>query len=920
MPYTFYEGFGNYQVLNDLRLRGYYAGTSATITMNPALPWGATAICNTSVNFANAGAGNNVNDPFCAPLSGKTMGELWASGGFAICWRQQSFVPNAHLRMPSWDGSRYVWPLGPGMTGSYIGVSPNGSYWEFRTAAGAQGEATNNTGSTASVFDSVTGQTIWLERSGTTPFAITARYGTVDGGFSTSGTIASGGTNPTALNLYTSQGRTVMVGGNGTSPYCLYSDNGGAGPWVQGSGLVGNVNAEGVVRSTAFPNTWIVLRGTGYQVSTDNMATFGAFTGISGASALHCVAASPTSVIIGHGTGVARATSQNLLTGDWTVTTLGSSNPFYGIAYGNGRWVAIATTGATYISTDDGLNWTLGTTLPFMYGTSSMLKGTSSLTFQNDRFLYWCLALGCFAESLDGINWRILAYPYPTTTGGTDAASLNTLTGLFLSSTLPTPTWTGFGTGITWPSSSVFNQNTNMCGYANVSGGGAVNSTVLMGPGNWHEVQVIMKPTSTPEQWTVTYGIDDWVSSPVTLTYANSTPYYPWFNLSRRAAVSNLGNLVFYEFEGASDTLAQLGPDLRIYTERPNVDDQTEWNRTEGTTSNAQAVATGTVTNATTQISEAGVNKTDQYQVSSSLPTTVKVLSVQNETYFSRMLGNTTYVSVGTQVSGQNIDTPPVQVVSPVNSWAYVTQRLDRNPVTNTNWTYATATQSRMRVSRTVDTPVTVALIHCDGVQGATTVPYAINVGGGSNVATGSAIVTTSDSKFGGSCLQIPLGGVWNFSGAFGGPGNNLGTNDFTIECWIKTAFSGNACAISMDTSVAGGAFGGLLLTPAGVYLSNANAAWNLSVTPSGSFNNSQWRHIALCRLGNLIYLWVDGQPATNSPAVNSGPVSVRGNAGVLAFGAASGNVFAGFIDEIRVSRGCRYTTAFTPPTAPFTS
>lgn len=722
---------------------------------------------------------------------------------------------------------------------------------------------------------------------------------------------------------------------NGTQP-CLTINQVGTTSGFKFENLVINANnTQTAILTNAAGGTWTgsayfvslyvnagkidCATGTGYQASTDNLATTAAFTGIPGTSGLNCVASSPTSIIVGTSVGVARATSQNLLTGDWVTTTLGSSNPFYGIAYGNGRWVTVSTTGAVYTSIDDGLNWTLATTLPFYFGTSQMLKGTSSFTFQNGRFMFYSAGLGSFAESLDGVSWQILAYPYPTTTGGVDGAALNTLTGMFLSSTLGTPTWTGFGTGITFNASAI-TQTAQMCGYANVSGGGPTNSTILMGPGNWHEVQVIMRPTTTAEQWSITYGIDDWVSTPVVLTYSGSTSQYPWFNLSRRAAVSNFGNLVFYEIEGSGDSFSVMGPDIRIYTERPSVDEQAQWNRTGGTTSNAQAIATGTVTNATTNISEQGLNKTDQYRVSTTMPSTVKVLSVQSETYFSRMLPNTTYVSVGSEVEGQDIDTPAVQVSSPVNSWAYVTQRMDKNPVSGSNWTYATASGARMRVTRASNDPVTVALIHCDGLQGATTVPYAINVGGGMNRAVNSAVITTSDSKFGGSCIQIPSGSAWNFTGAFGGPGNNLGLNDFTIEFWIKTSATGTANAVSMDTNLYGSNYGGILLTPNGIYMSNAGTAWDLAARPAGTFNNNAWRHVAICRLGSSFYLWVDGQPTTNSPSLNASAISVRGNAGILTFGAPSGNLFAGLIDEIRVSRGCRYTTAFTPPTGPFTS
>lgn len=919
MPYTFYEGFGNYKVLDDMRLRGYYAGGSAGTVLTPALPWsGAKAAANLAVSVASAQPGANANDPLCFPLTGKTMGVLWQNGGFALYWRQRTFIPNSIRRMPAYNGTQWVLPLSSDISGSYIGTSTNTADWEFTSVAGAQNAAANATNSittqTGAAWSAAHSQTIWGDKSGNN---LVVRYGTVTTGFGETTVVNSANAASDVYNVDTFGTRTVLTGTDGNFGRAHYSDNGGAGPW-NSIPIGGNAAAIQAIRSQAYPDSWIITRAGGFNTSTDNLATVSGFQGISGVSGNIVGTSSPTAVFLCGGTGVARCTTVAMASADWTPTTLANQN-LRGIAYGNNLLVMVSTTGNIYTSTDDGVTWGLATTLPSYFGTGSLSYGPSCLTFQNGRFILVCQVYGVIAESLDGATWNATTNAYPTTATGTTSQDWINTTGFFPASNLAgTPVSQAMNTGIT--TSGVPTQNATYQGRISISGAtAAFVSPILLGPGNWHEVQIIMRPTgSVSGVWNVTFVIDDFTTETRTVTYANSTPFYPWFNMTRRGSVSQVANVVFYEFDGIADTLPQLGPDLRIFCDKPAVDEQTEWNRSSGT-SNAQAVATGTVTQAQTNISEAGFNKVDQYQVANTVPNGMKILSVKQEAFFSRMLSNDAYVSLGSQVSGVDVDEPPVQVISPVNSWTYVNQTLDKDPITGQPWAGQAAQNSKFRIKRATNDPVTTMLVHADAATGGST-PYAVNIGGGFNQAGGSAAISTVNPKFGTGCIQIPSGSTWSFTGAFGGPGTSLGTYDWTIECWINTTANGANCVWQFDTDLGGGAYGGVMLTPTTIYLeTDAGGQWQTS-TVTRSFRDGAWHHVAVCRKGFTYYLWVDGQSGC-APLINSRSVRVLGAAaGVLTLGSASSNPFAGFIDEIRVSRGARYTQSFVPPTGPFTS
>jgi hypothetical protein len=151
-----------------------------------------------------------------------------------------------------------------------------------------------------------------------------------------------------------------------------------------------------------------------------------------------------------------------------------------------------------------------------------------------------------------------------------------------------------------------------------------------------------------------------------------------------------------------------------------------------------------------------------------------------------------------------------------------------------------------------------------------------------------------------------------------------LGSSDFTIECWLyPTGGSGTGRDVICKRS-AGSAFGGYSL-----YLDasnnfgfvaddNTSTPWAVSITGTAVTLN-QWTHIAVTRSGSTWTLWRNGVSAgtaTSSITINTAATSV--GIGAVANG---DQPFTGYISGARIVKGTAvYTAAFTPPTAPPTA
>ena len=204
-----------------------------------------------------------------------------------------------------------------------------------------------------------------------------------------------------------------------------------------------------------------------------------------------------------------------------------------------------------------------------------------------------------------------------------------------------------------------------------------------------------------------------------------------------------------------------------------------------------------------------------------------------------------------------------------------------------------------------------VSLLHLDGANGGTTFT---DQKGKTWSAAGNAQTTTSRFVFGGASLLL------DGSGDYIGTGANAdfapGTGDFTNECWIyRTVTSAEQFVLCMR-SYSGGRPGNILSLQNGYPAHSTGAVW---LTSSIIAPLNEWCHVAVSRSSSVLKIFVNGvQGYSGTDTTN-----YSGTNRTFRIGAnddlATPAYFTGNIDDVRITKGvARYTSDFTPPTAPF--
>ena len=159
----------------------------------------------------------------------------------------------------------------------------------------------------------------------------------------------------------------------------------------------------------------------------------------------------------------------------------------------------------------------------------------------------------------------------------------------------------------------------------------------------------------------------------------------------------------------------------------------------------------------------------------------------------------------------------------------------------------------------------------------------------------------------------------------------NFGSNDLTIECWIKAGVQAgdkpNIICIGDDDDQ-----GEVNLTWDHEDYSNKIAFWSKNkgstpflISPVHSFDNdSHWHHIAVTRASNVWRLFVDGvEEAKTTWTGDTTDANEYLCIGNTTTGAQTSNVsyFKGRISNVRIVKGTAvYTSSFRVPTAPLTN
>ena len=177
---------------------------------------------------------------------------------------------------------------------------------------------------------------------------------------------------------------------------------------------------------------------------------------------------------------------------------------------------------------------------------------------------------------------------------------------------------------------------------------------------------------------------------------------------------------------------------------------------------------------------------------------------------------------------------------------------------------------------------------------------------------SGNTKTMVAVNKFGGS--SILFDGVGD---VLLGQKGALGAADFTIEFWMfVTAYGGTATALYSNRSSSAQS---AATHPSLGMLTNGTLDWYGStsmVTSSVAVAFNTWTHVALCRVGSTLSIYLGGVlrgTGTSSQNYSVEQFTIGGHADF------STECFSGYLDEYRITKGvARYTSSFTPPSSAF--
>ena len=179
----------------------------------------------------------------------------------------------------------------------------------------------------------------------------------------------------------------------------------------------------------------------------------------------------------------------------------------------------------------------------------------------------------------------------------------------------------------------------------------------------------------------------------------------------------------------------------------------------------------------------------------------------------------------------------------------------------------------------------------------------------------------------------------WAYAGSFNGASSylsipssadfNFETGDFTIDCWIRFNIV-NTSQMFVGTGAPGGAYGlewcyrpsdSTLYFNCNAYVESGDgpivARFSCPFTPVVDV----WYHLVVERYGSSCLMFINGVSQTITQIVAWGTLTSFPEAFLVGVGAYTvvPRYLNGYMDEPRISKGvARWTSGFTPPTAPY--
>jgi hypothetical protein len=224
-----------------------------------------------------------------------------------------------------------------------------------------------------------------------------------------------------------------------------------------------------------------------------------------------------------------------------------------------------------------------------------------------------------------------------------------------------------------------------------------------------------------------------------------------------------------------------------------------------------------------------------------------------------------------------------------------------------------------------------VLLVHGNGTDGSTSFPDNSTFNHTLSPA-GNVQVDTGTTKFAGGSIEFDGNG--DYIAMVDSDAWSMGTGDFTLELWARARSLDAPAALNYPTffsqrhpsPATSSSFLAFLANNSGgpisfVFTYYYNLAGNfISVGRQVTFNLNEWYHVAICRDGADLRLFLNGvqQGATH----NIGALGIRDANSNMLIGTDTVNpteaYWNGWMAEIRFTKCARYTSNFTPTAAPF--
>jgi hypothetical protein len=179
-------------------------------------------------------------------------------------------------------------------------------------------------------------------------------------------------------------------------------------------------------------------------------------------------------------------------------------------------------------------------------------------------------------------------------------------------------------------------------------------------------------------------------------------------------------------------------------------------------------------------------------------------------------------------------------------------------------------------------------------------------------VTVDNAQVSTSVKKYGTGSMSFDGTGDWLT--APDSVNLQLGTGNFTIECWVYLNAVGSARGfVSKGTSTTGWSIGS---NSSNQVVFNHTSS---TITSTGTLAVSTWYFVTVVREGtgtNQTKIYINGtNDGTGTVATDFNQTSIM----YVGANRVGGEALNGYIDDLRITKGiARYTTTFTPPTSAF--